>query len=112
VIGRRNLLSAILIAGAAPVYVKAGILMPVRKVWTPEQRLILCMYEIRRIYREHILECESALQLWRSKGKAFPEGSWEQATIDTQLQRLAVQNSGHAEMVDRLSLTIAKLPPS
>jgi hypothetical protein len=32
---RRSLLGAMLAACAAPAYVKAGILMPVRKVWTP-----------------------------------------------------------------------------
>lgn len=34
-INRRSLLGAMLAACAAPAYVKAGILMPVRKVWTP-----------------------------------------------------------------------------
>lgn len=32
---RRGFLSAALAACAAPAYVKAGILMPVKKVWTP-----------------------------------------------------------------------------
>jgi hypothetical protein len=35
-ITRRSLLAAMLGACAAPAYVKAGILMPVRKVWTPQ----------------------------------------------------------------------------
>lgn len=36
---RRGLMSGILAAGIAPYVVKAGILMPVRQIWTPVDNL-------------------------------------------------------------------------
>lgn len=42
---RRSLLGAMLAACAAPAYVKAGILMPVRQIWTPPA---LTVAEIRK----------------------------------------------------------------
>lgn len=35
---RRSFLASIIAAGVAPAFVRGGILMPVREVWTPYQR--------------------------------------------------------------------------
>ena len=37
---RRGFLSSILAAGIAPAAIGSGVLMPVRKIWTPENNLL------------------------------------------------------------------------
>jgi hypothetical protein len=52
---RRNLLGAIFAASVAPAYVKAGILMPVRKIIVPDSRLKISestRYVLERLSQE------------------------------------------------------------
>lgn len=53
---RRGFLKSILAAGVAPAFVGSSVLMPVRKLWTPEQSLML--------WGDGIRDDTLALQAW------------------------------------------------